>query len=267
VHQSIPALHTRYAASAMVALHFCTKQNSKVSHRGRAGRTHGSHMDPAAAGWQRQARGMWAQPASRRGGLLVPVTWDRRNTRFHALAPAPARNLCSEADTIHRPQPAPARRAAIVLPQERCLIKSTRAYASALAGNRAWFRSWIITHAWSWTMAPLPPSHFHTQLAASWYLQVKPRVWNSPGAQRSRFVAFVCAGLLIPMRRRSLLRGSCDEEPLRPCSRLLQSYEGSVQLTCSRKKIEVDISFGGKRLGAQGGPGQLYLHPVLVVTD
>jgi hypothetical protein len=64
-----------------------------------------------------------------------------------------------------------------------------------------------------------------------------------------------------------LLRGSCDEEPLRPCSRLLQSYEGSVQLTCSRKKIEVDISFGGKRLGAQGGPGQLYLHPVLVVTD
>lgn len=41
--------------------------------------------DPAAAGWQRQARGMWAQPASRRGTLLVPVTWARRNTRFHAL--------------------------------------------------------------------------------------------------------------------------------------------------------------------------------------
>jgi hypothetical protein len=98
---------------------------------------------------------MWAQPASRRGTLLVPVTWARRNTRFHALA-TPGRNLCSEADTVHR-NPAPG--------------------LGLLMGGMQLAGSSVIIITLAWSRLVLFSLKSQSQLAAvhaaSWYQQVK----------------------------------------------------------------------------------------------
>jgi hypothetical protein len=77
-----------------------------------------ARADPAAGpGWQavegarRHGTGMWAQPASRRGALPRAGHVGQAEYTFPCSGP---RNLCSEADMIHR-NPAPA-----IVPRESC---------------------------------------------------------------------------------------------------------------------------------------------------
>jgi len=96
----------------------------------------GACSDPAAGWLAVSGTGMWAQPASRRGELLVRGHVGQAEYTFPCSGP---RNLCSEADMIHRN---PLRRsyshreelfnAARVVHARICFLRSR--------GNRAWFR-------------------------------------------------------------------------------------------------------------------------------
>ena len=166
-----------------------------------AGPGPGACSDPAAGWLAVSGTGMWAQPASRRGELLVPGHVGQAEYTFPCSGP---RNLCSEADMIHRN---PLRRsyshreelfnAARVVHARICFLRSRGNRGLVSSSMFMFSSSWVITHAWSWPPLLLP-SHGHTQLRCMQLLgtcksnQVALDLGTRRGAQRSGFFSGIC---------------------------------------------------------------------------